>query len=323
MRQIHLIKAAHVLPFVQVLKNSGAPIEKYGERTGLSIGAVYMNDGVIGEYSAWRFIDLAAKREKLELFGYDVASRFPVHSVDGLGGMRMRHAANLKELLESFIEDAQSESTGCPYQLIPGDEGLWFERGQMFGENKENWQVEQYMIAIIIQIIQLCTGPNWLPPEIRVSSKDTVQPIPIEWKDIQITWGNSATAILVPTKDLDRPLIKPATRTATASQAMTALSFKELVRTQVLTKNIGIENASLQTGLSEKTLKRRLKEDGTSYSKILDEVRFDLARSKLEQADLTIQEISYELGYEHQANFTRAFKRISGITPLQYRNRLS
>ena len=102
----------------------------------------------------------------------------------------------------------------------------------------------------------------------------------------------------------------------------TPLTFTELVRTQILTNTIGLENAAQQTGLSPKTLKRKLLLDNTSYSEILDQLRFELAQSKLKNLEKPVHAIARELGYDHQANFTRAFKRMGGISPMEFRHRL-
>ena len=102
----------------------------------------------------------------------------------------------------------------------------------------------------------------------------------------------------------------------------TPLEFTELVRTQILTNTTGIENAAQQTGLSPKTLQRKLQKENTSYSEIVDQLRLTLAQSKLENPETPIHVIAAELGYEHQANFTRAFKRMCGLSPLQYRKQI-
>jgi len=172
---------------------------------------------VVGEYCVWRFIDLAAKHAQLDLLGYDVAKQYPVNSVEGVGEIRTRTASTLKELLECFIEDVQAESTGCPYSLKPATNGLYFVRELMFGEKWKNWQTEQYMIAIIIQITRLCAGPKWLPPEVKISSSHKALPFPKEWKSIRFVWGSGTTDIKIPEKILALPLSKQATKKATDS----------------------------------------------------------------------------------------------------------
>ncbi len=324
MLQLHLIQAAQVTPFVSVLKESGAPVRKLGELVGLPIDAVQAGKGVVGEFCAWRFIDLAARHQQRELLGYNVAKQFPVHSVEGLGGYKVRHSETLKELLENFISDVQNESTGCHYRLVSGAECLWFDRKLMFGEYRTNWQTEQYMIAIIIQIVRLCAGPRWLPPEIRACSSRQALQIPVEWKEINFKWGSRNTQIMLPEDVLQLPLVDRPAETADDNEYVkpdTPLTFTELVRTQIKTNTIGLENAAKQTGLSPKTLKRKLQQENSSYSSTLDQLRFEMAISRLKNSDITIHAISRALGYEHQSNFTRAFKKKHGITPLEYRSR--
>lgn len=328
MLKLHLLKAAQALPFIKVLEEAGVPVRQLSERVGMPIDAVYAGEGVIGEYCVWRFIDFAAKHEQLDLLGYDVAYKYPVNSIDAFGGIRTRTATNLKELLEYFIEDVQAESTGCPYSLIHDSDGIWFVRELMFGESRKNWQTEQYMIAIIIQIIRLCAEPKWLPPEIKVSSSNKTLPIPEEWENIKFVWGSKTTEIKIPENILALPLIKQASKKKpdlskiSDAEPDTPLVFSELVRTQILTNSIGLENAAQQTGLSPKTLKRKLQQDNTSYSEIIDQLRLELAQSKLKNSDTPIQDIARELGYEHHANFTRSFKRMCDITPQEYRNQM-
>jgi len=328
MKQIHLIKAAQVLPFIRTLEQKGAPVRQIANLAQFPLDVVYADDGVIGEYSAWRFIELAANREHYDLFGYDTARKFPIHSPEGLGGLRMREAQSLKMLLEYFIEDAQAESTGCAYSLAPDVDGMWFSRQQMFGKNGVSWQTEQYMITIIIQIIRLCAGAKWLPAEVRISSTDIEQPLPDEWEKIKFTWGGKLTEIKIPGHELDIPpptRLGPddaASRNASNKRTTAALHFAALVKSQILTNTTGLESAANQTGLSPTTLKRKLAAMKTSYSDILDQVRLQIAKSRLENPALPIHVIAAELGYRYPANFTRAFKRLHGLSPLDYRNKL-
>lgn len=64
--------------------------------------------------------------------------------------------------------------------------------------------------------------------------------------------------------------------------------------------------------LSPRTLRRRLREEGTHYREIVDEVRFELAKGYLRTAELTVGQIAELLAYDDPANFRRAFKRWSG-----------
>jgi AraC-like DNA-binding protein len=69
-----------------------------------------------------------------------------------------------------------------------------------------------------------------------------------------------------------------------------------------------------QLGMSERTLKRRLAEQNTSYTELLDAARRTRALELL-GAGLSVEEISARLGYSDAANFTRAFRRWTGQSP--------
>ncbi len=74
--------------------------------------------------------------------------------------------------------------------------------------------------------------------------------------------------------------------------------------------------------LSERTLQRRLQDEGTSYQHLLDDTRRELASQYLGQANLTLLEISYLLGFSDPSNFFRAFRRWFNTTPGEYRTRI-
>jgi len=68
-------------------------------------------------------------------------------------------------------------------------------------------------------------------------------------------------------------------------------------------------------GLSERTLRRRLSEAGTSFSDLVERKRIDLANEWLTGTDFDLKHISFMLGYSEPAAFSRAFKRRTGSTP--------
>ena len=75
--------------------------------------------------------------------------------------------------------------------------------------------------------------------------------------------------------------------------------------------------------MSPRTLQRRLSDAGTSYREVQTAVRAELAAEVLETSDATINSIARHMGYANAGDFTRAFKRWSGLTPLEYRKRRS
>jgi len=71
--------------------------------------------------------------------------------------------------------------------------------------------------------------------------------------------------------------------------------------------------------MSSRTLKRKLQQLGTSYQKILDDLRKGLAVEHLTQTSSTVDDIALMLGYSDASNFARAFRRWTGRSPTDYR----
>ncbi|MBJ9985722.1 AraC family transcriptional regulator ligand-binding domain-containing protein [Acinetobacter sp. S40] len=83
-----------------------------------------------------------------------------------------------------------------------------------------------------------------------------------------------------------------------------------------------LDKVAQRMAISSRTLKRNLQQLGTSFSELLDDIKYKEAQALLLNADMEIQQIAVYFGYEQPTNFTRAFKKWSGITPIQYRRNL-
>jgi len=72
-------------------------------------------------------------------------------------------------------------------------------------------------------------------------------------------------------------------------------------------------------GFSERTLRRKLKSEGTSFQAITDQTKYEKAQQYLKQGKDSIEDIAIKLGYKEAASFIRAFQRWSGMTPAKFR----
>jgi transcriptional regulator GlxA family with amidase domain len=79
-----------------------------------------------------------------------------------------------------------------------------------------------------------------------------------------------------------------------------------------------------QSGIPERSFKRRCSQ-ATGYSPIacVQHLRVEDAKRRLERTNAAIDQISWSVGYEDAASFRRLFKRITGITPGDYRRKFS
>ena len=96
-------------------------------------------------------------------------------------------------------------------------------------------------------------------------------------------------------------------------------SFQDRVRACLLemlaSGHYSLTYIASQLAISNRTLQRRLREEGTTFQKVLDELREELARHYLSTTDYTSVEISFLLGYEEPNSFYRAFRAWTGQTP--------
>jgi len=100
-------------------------------------------------------------------------------------------------------------------------------------------------------------------------------------------------------------------------------SFTEQVKYRLISDQgriLDAEEVAESLGCSERTLRRRLKQEGTNYKKILSDARYNLAKELLLDTELDIQEIANKLGYVEANSFTRAFNAWSGLSPRQWRS---
>ena len=71
--------------------------------------------------------------------------------------------------------------------------------------------------------------------------------------------------------------------------------------------------------ISRRSLQRRLTEAHTSYSQVVQTARYNEAARLLDESDMRVIDVAYNLGYDDASHFARFFQRISSVTPREYR----
>ena len=84
---------------------------------------------------------------------------------------------------------------------------------------------------------------------------------------------------------------------------------------------LGEEHIAEPMSISTRHLRRLLGQHGTSYERLLDEVRRDAALRLLSDPSSSLTRIAYELGFQDPSSFTRAFRRWTGYSPSDFRRR--
>ena len=86
-----------------------------------------------------------------------------------------------------------------------------------------------------------------------------------------------------------------------------------------LMRDMSLEDVAGELEVSVRTLRRRLIDRGTSYRQIVDDLRREVAVKYLRDTDMTVEDVAFTLGFNDAANFRRAFRRWTSVTPQHFR----
>lgn len=97
-------------------------------------------------------------------------------------------------------------------------------------------------------------------------------------------------------------------------------TVRQCIRESILLGEGMVDPISSKLGLSRQQLQRRLSKDNTTFSKLLEQERKMVAQQKLLYSNISITQLSEQLGYSDQTAFGRAFQRWFGVRPNAWRN---
>lgn len=190
--------------------------------------------------------------------------------------------------------------------------------------------------AITLKFARMISGPEynlkkvsliWTPPEeIRQQYYDHF--------NCDIEFGAEKTKVCFDVADLDKEL--PASNLELARESdKTVTEFLEKtakvdLKSRVVAKLIEFlpsgdcsrERVAMSLHMTASTFHNKLKQEGTNYQDLLDQIRQELAEQYIGKDGLSMAEATYLLGFTDCSNFSRAFKRWVGMSPRDYRNSL-
>jgi len=214
-------------------------------------------------------------------------------------------------------------------------------------KDDEEWSIQfRWLLADEIEpavLIECCFA--WVLSTGRVGTGTRLSPLRVEFmqprahtKTIErhfgcpVICGAPRNAIVFRASDAQRPFV---TRNAELlamlapqfeqelQQENSDENFAERVRGAIQRKLTGrrpnIEDIADALHISTRTLQRRLQDQGSSFQRVLEEARHQLARHYLNNPVLELNEAAYLLGYEDGNSFVRAFRAWEGIPPARWR----
>lgn len=189
-------------------------------------------------------------------------------------------------------------------------------------------------VAAIVQLCRAATDAHFAPQSVALERSDNggisqytevlACPVRFAAETTRIVFdGNSLHAPLPgDNADLARANDKVAERyLETLEPDKVASQVRELLIALLPSGKSNQTLVARRMNRSLSTLQRQLQNEGTSYQEIRDETRASLARDYVRDSDLTLSQVAYMLGFSDQSNFSRAFKRWTGQTPRDFRQR--
>ena len=188
---------------------------------------------------------------------------------------------------------------------------------------------EKLLLTGIVQMGRFLLGPN--DGHLRLEFRRDEPKAPAPWYQFfggEIIWGAAVSKVWWETAAIYRirPSHNEGVAAANYNLAMQnqstspglARRVKTLVRQKLAEGRAAQKVIASELGLEIRTLQRELKAEGTSFRKLLIDVRKELAIQLLSRGK-PIGVISVELGYVDQSAFSSAFKGWFGLSPAEYR----
>jgi AraC-like DNA-binding protein len=144
---------------------------------------------------------------------------------------------------------------------------------------------------------------------------------------VEVSFDAPATQIRFPASWLDEPYVYANAVSASEIEELCELRLRALERPegvveqarralrQSLSDGTRLPWVARELRVSERSLRRALREAGTSYQRVLDGVRRELALEQLRSNTVPLERVAHSLGFGDVRSFRRAFKRWTGYTP--------
>jgi AraC-like DNA-binding protein len=212
------------------------------------------------------------------------------------------------------------------------DDTLYFlHRCSIPRDASGHFEMTWMSLGILISTIRVFLGPQWEPPRVGVPPGGAAGQIERQLfpnaRFVPVTSEQVSSWVAIPRRHSSAPATRKANVAASLPDPTTLEpkqdllgSLKQAVQGYLQDGSPDIELAAEFAGVSARTFQRRLAQHGYTYSKLVDEARFEIARQLLiGESGMKVGDIAFEVGYRDQAHFTRAFRRIAGVTPREFR----
>jgi AraC-like DNA-binding protein len=328
---VSVIRTAHLRSFVDFLEKSAGPADGCLGRAGVSRELIMHTEGLVAFQRALRFVELASDRIGTQHMGSYVGRENPISRL-GSYGQRLDACVTVHDYLHTGVSSYPKVSNAISLRLEKVRDGVRLHHGSGFSPSLGTHQSDLNFIEITVGKLREALGPFWAPRRVGLAYIPS-EPVPADSLLASAGAPNKSRTAFIEIGSAELGALFPISRGPNDNRSHgTNLSslptdFIGLARLQIETllpiESIGIELLAQSLGVSVRSLQRRIASAGSSFSGLLEDVRFQLATSWLEDTPKSIAEIAFDLGYNYPANFTRAFRRRTGVPPNVYREAVS
>lgn len=194
-------------------------------------------------------------------------------------------------------------------------------------------QARDLAVAMLLRILRQLLGPRWEPEMVCLERPRPMAPTRFSrYLGERLSFEQEFSGIVLMSSDLDRPNPMAEVELRPYAQAMLAnadvprdLNVSErcrrLVETLLASRQCSAQQVAVRLQMSRRSLDRALAREGTSFLKILDGARRDIAARQIGGSGRSITEIADILGFRSASAFSTWFRAQFGEAPRIYRAR--
>jgi len=242
-------------------------------------------------------------------------------------GYAMSCSATLGNALQRFARYAKLVSSSATVTLTQTSSHRRLNFSFDTGGAPPIFQTIDAVLAGIVCFSSWIVGEEIVPAEVRF--RHVLPDAEVEYSRVlkcPTYFGQQDDCIVFHEADMDRPILAADEQLASLLDNMAlnqmshmARRFSTKVRECLLKElsngEISKRGTAALMHMTERTLLRRLKDEGTTFQEVLDHLREGLAYEYLRRPNLTVQDVSSMLGFSDASTFSRAFKRWTGRRP--------
>lgn len=322
-RSIPVTRRAHLNGYVKFLERIGSPVEQALEAAKLPVEET-SGSSLVTVHSLFSFVHSMSRREGIDNLGVEVGLSLQERAIGGPLRDAIALAPTLLEGIRVFCRFAKAEGSHLDIGLEErGDSVLFWHRG-VHDDHPGFGQMETYFVQALLGCARAFLGPGWEAPVIGLESPQVPERALEAYPGSRVLCSQPLHFIEIPRVLLSRPPAPPAV-TKCVSLSPEALpsgfveSLRSLLESYVCDRKLSLDFAAELSGVSTRTLQRRLQAAGVSLSDLVGHARYRVAARMLEDPAHTVTDVAHLVGYDDSSHFTRAFRRMTGVPPSVFR----